>query len=111
MLSCCRPALFLCQTDGTLAILGVEGTTLAGKPVWMQPKNRSQAVSMMLLGADGAPLYPKDTHLHLTWPHNNMISLQFQDDLPGGLTAVSCFKSSHKLVIVSNHSALCCITG
>ncbi|KAL0036450.1 hypothetical protein WJX77_008242 [Trebouxia sp. C0004] len=78
-----RPALFLCQSDGTLAILGVEGATLAGKPVWVQPKNRSQAVNMVLLGADGAPLYPKDNPLHLTWPHNNMISSLFQDDVPG----------------------------
>jgi len=80
---------------------------LAGKPVWVQPKNRSQAVNMVLLGADGAPLYPKDTHLHLTWPHNNMISSLLQDDLPGGLTAVSCSKSFHKLVFASNRSALC----
>ncbi|KAL0052569.1 hypothetical protein WJX82_004051 [Trebouxia sp. C0006] len=78
-----RPALFLCQSDGALAILGVEGATLAGKPMWVQPKNRSQAINMVLLGADGAPLYPKDTHLHLTWPHNNMVSSIFQDDLPG----------------------------
>ena len=105
MLSCCRSALFLCQSDGALAILGVEGTTLAGKPVWVQPKNRSQAINMVLLGADGAPLYPKDTHLHLTWPHNNMVSSIFQDDLPGGLIAVSCLNSFHILVIASNYSA------
>lgn len=83
----------------------MEGATLAGKPVWVQPKNRSQAINMVLLGADGAPLYPKDTHLHLTWPHNNMVSLVFQDDLPGGLTAVSCSKSFYMLVMASSLSA------
>ncbi len=73
----------MCQADGSLATLELEGSTLAGKPQWVQPKNRSQAVNMVLLAPDGVPLYLQDTHLHLTWPHNNMTSSLPPDDLSG----------------------------
>lgn len=85
--SCCRPALFLCQSDGSLAILEVQGSTLASKAEWVQPKNQSQAVNMVLLAANGSPLYPRDAHLHLTWPHNNMTSAVVQDEVAAGEVA------------------------
>lgn len=80
----CRPALFMCQADGSLASLEVAGSTLAGKPQWVHPKNCSQAIGMVLLAADGAPLYPQQTHLQLSWPHNNMITPSALDASPSG---------------------------
>lgn len=64
----------MCQADGSVASLEVAGSSLAGQPHWVHPKNRSQAIGMVLLAADGAPLYPQQTHLQLSWPHNNMIT-------------------------------------
>ena len=78
----------MCQADGSLAILEVEGNSLAGKAQWVQPKSKSQAVSMVLLAADGSPLYSKDAHLQLTWPHNNMMSSMPQGKLSGD--CISC---------------------
>ena len=74
----------MCQADGSLAIQEVQGSSLAGKPHWVQPKNRSQALGMILLGADGTPLYPQQAHLQLTWPHNNMITLGPAGGSPSG---------------------------
>lgn len=62
----------MCQADGSVASLEVSGSSLAGQVHWVQPKHRSQVVAMVLLAADGAPLYPQQTHLQLPWPHNNM---------------------------------------
>ena len=79
----CRPALFLCQADGSLAIMEVSSNTLVGQPTWVQPKNRSQAINMILLGSDGSPLYPQGAHMHLTWPHNNMLTAEPQANIQG----------------------------
>lgn len=82
----CRLALFMCQGDGSLAIVEVQGASLPSKPLWVHPKNKSQAVSMVLLGADGGPLFPAGAHMHLTWPNNNMVSAaQHDETLSGGL--------------------------
>lgn len=71
----CRPALFMCQADGSVASMEVSASSgLAGRGHWVQPKNRSQAIAMVLLAADGAPLYPQQTHLQLSWSNNNMIT-------------------------------------
>lgn len=80
----CRPALFMCQADGSLAIQQLEGSSLGGQPHWVQPKTRTQALGMVLLGADGAPLYPQQAHLQLTWPHNNMITVGPAGGSPSG---------------------------
>lgn len=74
----------MCQADGSLASLEVAGSSLAGKPQWVHPKNRSQAIGMVLLAADGAPLYPQQTHLQLSWPHNNMVTPLPQGASPTG---------------------------
>ena len=80
----------MCQADGSLASLEVAGSTLAGKPQWVHPKNRSQAIGMVLLAADGAPLYPQQTHLQLSWPHNNMITPSALDASPSGQMPMCC---------------------
>ena len=86
MMNACRLALFMCQADGSLAIAEVQGSSLPSKPLWVHPKNKSQAVSMVLLAADGGPLFPPGAHMHLTWPNNNMITAAQQDNaLSGGL--------------------------
>lgn len=77
-----RPALFCCQSDGSLATIEVGNNSLHGSPTWVHPKNKSQAITMILLAGDGTPLYPQGTHLHLTWPHNNMLTAESQDRLP-----------------------------
>ena len=59
----------------------VSNNTLVGQPTWVQPKNRSQAINMILLGSDGSPLYPQGAHVHLTWPHNNMLTAEPQADI------------------------------
>ena len=87
----------MCQSDGSLAILEVQGSTLASKAEWVQPKNRSQAVNMVLLAADGSPLYPRDAHLQLTWPHNNMTSAVLQDEVAAGEVAADRCHHHHAL--------------
>ena len=84
----CRLALFMCQADGSLAIVEVQGVSLPSKPLWVHPKNKSQAVSMVLLAADGGPLFPPGAHMHLTWPNNNMVTAAQHDNaLSGGLSS------------------------
>ena len=84
----------MCQADGSLAILEVQGSALAGKPLWVQPKNRSQAVNMVLLAADGAPLYPPQTHLHLAWPRNSVTPSR-PSALVSGQSRVLCDQPDH----------------
>lgn len=36
---------------------------------------------MILLAGDGTPLYPQGTHLHLKWPHNNMLTAEPQSNV------------------------------
>ena len=75
----------MCQADGSVASMEVSGSSgLTGQVHWVQPKNRSQAIAMVLLAADGAPLYPQQTHLQLSWPNNNMITPLPVDANPSG---------------------------
>lgn len=78
-----RPALFLCQADGSLAIMEISNNSLIGQPTWVQPKNPSQAINMILLARNGSPLYSQGTHLHLSWAHNNMLTAEPDSSLHG----------------------------